>query len=231
MNERFNKTINAITLSTPLGCMGEAHCFTARMERSGALIYFGNANVERLGEHLGAVGEYSFDMLASVIETSGFLNIDEYGASSSTAGEDEIEVETTQGLRRFSRDPFSTCPLFWGVMTLCLNLIERATWGDEAYKRATTDPATLPEPIHKIEADLNYDRRILPPTAGKRHLQKHRVQPPESRGDCKWIAYRFEDGTYIEYDRSDRTYVVCLRGFRTGPRTMTEIVSIYDKEE
>lgn len=125
----YNKTIEAITLRMPLGCMGESQCFAARMERSGALIYFGTANVERIGEHLGAVGKLKFDMLACVIETSGFLDLPDSGDSFSTAGETEIDLETTSGPRAISRDVLAVCPIFWAIETLCMSLLQNASWG------------------------------------------------------------------------------------------------------
>jgi hypothetical protein len=233
LTQPYNKTINAITLRTPLGCMGEIACYTARMERSGALVYFGQVNVERLGEHLGDVGEADFDRLASVIETSGFLDIASYGTVASTAGENEIELETTNGTMKFTRDVVDSCPIFWAVETLCKKLIGNACWGMDAYLRATTDPKDLPEPIHILEEELNHDRRVMPNSAAKRLLRKYRVQPPEKRGGDKWIAYRFVDGKfkeYVEYDRTTRTYTVCGLGYRSSPCTMADLLDYFARE-
>ncbi|TWU49005.1 hypothetical protein Poly51_49090 [Rubripirellula tenax] len=211
--------------------MGEASSFTARMERSGALTYFGHANVDRKGEHLGSVGELHFDMLATVIETSGFLEIADTDDGLSTAGETEIDLETTNGPRTISRDAFAVCPIFWAIETLCLSLLRNASWGANAYLTAITDPKDLPEPIHVIEADLNHDRRVLPESPAKRHLRKHRIQPPEIRGADRWIAYRFDDDTCIEYDRSTRTYTICTRGYRSDPRDMQGVTRFFADQD
>lgn len=207
--------------------MGEAKCFTARMERTGALIYYGRANDPRGGEHLGDVGEMMFDMLASVIETSGFLDIAESDFGLSTAGVIEIDLETTHGPRSFSRDAFEVCPIFWAVEILCMSMIDKAIWGPDAYIAAITDPADTPEPIHLIEAALNLDRRKLPESAEKRYLRAHRIEPPEVRGDDRWLAYRFDDDTNIEYDRSTQDYTLCTRGYRIESMAMTDLVRYF----
>ncbi|MFG0255365.1 MAG: hypothetical protein ACF787_09780, partial [Rhodopirellula sp. JB053] len=95
------------------------------------------------------------------------------------------------------------------------------------YLAAITDTEDLPEPIHVIEADLNHDRRVLPESPAKRHLRKHRIQPPEMRGEDKWMAYRFDNDICVEYDRPTRTYTICARGYRSDPTDMQGVIRFF----
>ena len=167
--------------------MGECPYFVVRFERTGAFRYHGKANVERLGDYRGSVSSLRFDMIASVVETSGFLSLPAHGEVSSTVGDTEIEIETSEGSRSFSRDGLDTCPIFWAVETLLGVLFDGAEWGDDAYQKAFQDPNDLPEPLHVIEAALNHDRRVLPNSAVKRYLRAHRIQPPEFTDDETWV--------------------------------------------
>ena len=134
-----NKTIAAISLSTPHGCMGECPWFRMKVLRTGAIDYHGMANVETIGERRGSVNYLEFDSIASVVETSGFLDLSEEddGDCVSTIGNAEIGVEFVDGRScLFVRDAMNQQPIFWAVSKLMTNLLEGVKWGDDEYDGA-----------------------------------------------------------------------------------------------
>jgi len=208
----YNKSIKALTLETPPGCMGECPCFEMRVEASGALEYRGLRNMPKIGEHKGRIN--SFDYLASVVETSGFLNLSqppepsEWGLS--TVGIVSIGVELVDGQTFcFWRDALDVPPLFWAVETLMMKVLEDAEWGADVHDRP---PREEDEPRWAILKDIDFDRRELPYSAKKVYLKAHALRPPEPRENNTWIAYRFSETSYIEFSRSVREYTLFSDG-------------------
>ena len=113
-----------------------------RAERTGALEYCGVANVDVIGQRKGSVNYYEFDSIASVVETSGFLEISENddGDCVTTGGNTTIGVEFTDGLKRvFTRDGMNEPPIFWAVAKLLGFLLAKVRWGDSEYEQAAIE--------------------------------------------------------------------------------------------
>jgi hypothetical protein len=214
----YNKSIKALTLYTPLGCMSECPCFYMRVEASGALEYHGIANMPKIGDHKGCVNPLSFDALAGVVETSGFLQLSESPEPSescfSTIGTVTIGVELMDGQTlSFWRDALGVLPpLIWAVEKLMIGLLEDAEWGDDVHARAIMGPLPEEEPVWAIQKDIDFDRRKMPNSAKKVYLKAKAVRPPEPRENNIWIAYRFSTTSYIEYSRSTREYTLYSDG-------------------
>jgi hypothetical protein len=137
-----NKTIESLSLDTPSGCMGECPWYSMKASRSGALEYRGIANVGVIGEKTGSVNYYEFDLIASVVETSGFLDLSEKddGDCFSTVGDTTICVTFLDGGERvFNRDGMNEPPIFWAVAKLIETLLEKGKWGREEYDQAPRD--------------------------------------------------------------------------------------------
>ena len=129
MFEMHNKTIKSLSLNTPLGCMAECPCFSMTASHTGRLEYRGVANVELTGEYTGSVNYFEFDSIASVVETSGFLDLSEHdtGGWISTVGSTTIGVTFLDGRERFfTRDAMNEPPIFWAVAKLICFLLEKA---------------------------------------------------------------------------------------------------------
>ena len=110
-----------------------------RAFKNGALEFNGIANVEPVGECLGTVNFYQFDSVASVVETSGFLDLseDDDGDCVSTVGNTIIEIQFVDGpTRTFTRDAMNEPPIFWAVSRLTESLLDLAKWGREVYDSA-----------------------------------------------------------------------------------------------
>jgi hypothetical protein len=134
-----NKNIESLSLDTPSGCMGECPWYSMKVFRTGALEYRGIANVDVIGERTGRVNYYEFDLVASVVETSGFLDLSEMddGDCVSTAGDTTIGVTFAGGHERvFTRDALNEPPIFWAVARLIESLLDKAKWGQDEYKQA-----------------------------------------------------------------------------------------------
>lgn len=133
----YNKTVTAISLTTPHGSFGEMRRLHVRMQRNGAIDYEGIANVPMLGKRKGCVNFLEFDRLASLIETSGVLGNDESPSLHCSAGSTEIEVELTDG-RRQAIEEFvhSIAPIHWAVSRLLHLLLDEAEWGDDKYAQS-----------------------------------------------------------------------------------------------
>jgi hypothetical protein len=119
--------------------LGECPCYSMKATRTGALEYRGVANVEMIGERKGSANYYEFDLLASVVETSGFLDLPEQddGEAITTVGNTTIGVTFFDGRERvFKRDAMNEPPIFWAVARLIETLLEKAKWGDDAYHQA-----------------------------------------------------------------------------------------------
>jgi hypothetical protein len=127
-----NKTIESLSLDTPSGCMGECPWYSMKASRTGALEYRGIANVQVLGEKTGSVNYYEFDLVASVVETSGFLDLSEKddGDYLSTVGNTGIGVTFLDGRERyFTRDAMNEPPIFWAIAKLIESLLQKVEWG------------------------------------------------------------------------------------------------------
>lgn len=134
-----NKKIASLSLDTPSGCMGECPWYAMKASRTGELEYRGIANVEVLGEQNGSVNYFEFDLIASVVETSGFLDLSEKddGHCISTMGNTTIAVTFLDGRERiFTRDAMNEPPIFWAVAKLIETLLQNAKWGQEEYQKA-----------------------------------------------------------------------------------------------
>ncbi|TVS11942.1 MAG: hypothetical protein EA424_23150 [Planctomycetaceae bacterium] len=113
--------------------------------RTGALEYRGVANVDVIGEQHGSINYYEFDLIASVVETSGFLDLpeDDDGDCISTVGNTVIAVTFSDGRERvFTRDAMNEPPIFWAVAKLIETLLAKAKWGQDEYNRAAVDFAS-----------------------------------------------------------------------------------------
>ncbi|MEM7312176.1 MAG: DUF6438 domain-containing protein [Planctomycetota bacterium] len=122
--------------------MGECPWYSMKAARTGAFEYRGIANVDMIGEHNGSINYYEFDMVASVIETSGFLDLpeDDDGDCISTVGPTVIAVTFADGRERvFTRDAMNEPPIFRAVAKLMETLLEKAKWGQNAYNQAAVD--------------------------------------------------------------------------------------------
>ena len=182
--------------------MGECAWFTMRVQTNGALEYRGIANVPRLGEHRGSVNFFSFDSIASVVETSGFLQLpsSDYSRGMSTGGETIITVEFNDGRSAiFMRAFANPAPLIWAVQVLMTHLLERAEWGDAAYAHAVEGPKQVDRSAQDVESRIDFLRRELPNSDLKRYLKTHLAIPPEPIGDDTWIVYRFDVYTTIRF--------------------------------
>ncbi len=96
-------------------------------------------NVEVIGEQNGRINYYEFDLIASVVETSGFLELpdDDDGDCISTVGDTVITVTFSDGRERvFTRDAMNEPPIFWAVAKLMEKLLEKAKWGQSEYDQA-----------------------------------------------------------------------------------------------
>ena len=104
--------------------------------KTGALKFTGHANIEPMGEQLGAVNFYQFDNIASVVETSGFLQLpdrEDDGAISSV-GNTIIEIGfSDRSSRIITRDGLFEPPIFWAVAKLTESMLELAEWGKKEY--------------------------------------------------------------------------------------------------
>lgn len=119
--------------------MGECPFFRMRVSRTGTVEYHGLANVDIVGERIGRVNFHQFDALASLVETSGFLDLSEKddGVWSSTIGKIQIGVDLVGGRQYlFTRDAMNVVPLFSAVEEQMRNLLEGVTWEDEKYDGA-----------------------------------------------------------------------------------------------
>ena len=131
-----NETINSIALQTAPGCLGECAYFRMLTFRTGALKFSGLANIEPMGENVGAVNFFQFDNIASVIETSGFLELpdQEPDGAMSSVGNTILEIGFSDGsTRTISRDGLFEPPIFWAVAKLTESMLELVKWGQKEY--------------------------------------------------------------------------------------------------
>lgn len=131
-----NKTISSIALQTAPGCLGECAYFRMLTFRTGALKFTGLANIEPMGENVGAVNFYQFGNIASVVETPGFLELpdQERDGAMSTVGNTILEIEFSDGsVRTISRDGLFEPPIFWAVAKLTESMLELVKWGQKEY--------------------------------------------------------------------------------------------------
>ena len=100
------------------------------------------ANVDVIGEKKGCFNLIEFDCVASVVETSGFLNLsdEDDGEGVSSVGNLVIGVTFRNGQQRiFTRDALNEPPIFWGVAKLIEVLLENVEWGEDVYLNADQD--------------------------------------------------------------------------------------------
>ena len=104
--------------------------------RTGALEFTGFANIEPMGEKLGSVNFYQFDKIASVVETSGFLQLADKNPDGgmSSVGDTIIEIGFLDNShRKLTRDGLFEPPIFWAVAKLTESMLELAEWGQIEY--------------------------------------------------------------------------------------------------
>lgn len=139
MNRLFNESIAALTLETPPGCLGECRCFRMEVKETGELTYCGMLNVELVGRHLGCVNFVSFDYIASVVETSGLLDLQETVDRDwmSTVGNTSVGVVFKNGrTRNFVRDATDQPPILWAIAQLLEGMLADVEWGEDAFSAA-----------------------------------------------------------------------------------------------
>jgi hypothetical protein len=132
--------------------MGEGPEFVIEIHRSGAFEYSGKSNAKHPGMHKGAVNLFAFDNTASVITTSGFLQLSTPDVSTfTTAGLYKITVCTDDGQETFVSDALYMPPIFWAITQLILSMIDCAKWGDEEYSKAiNTFPSRLDGSYYQV---------------------------------------------------------------------------------
>ena len=91
-----------------------------------------------------------------------------------------------------------------------------------------SDPnAYLERHLDEVKNAVRYDRLCLPRSATKSFLRAHRVRPPERTHSKSWIVYKFGVGTFIEYERWEKTYTVCESGTRTIYHDFAALVAAF----
>lgn len=117
--------------------MGECALYRMLAFKTGALRFEGFANTQPMGEKFGSVNYYQFDNIASLVETSGFLELpDQDNGGMSTVGNTIVEIGfTDDSIRTITRDALFEPPVFWAVSSLTGSLLQSAEWGQEQYDK------------------------------------------------------------------------------------------------
>jgi len=91
--------------------------------------------MQPMGENCGSVNYFRFDKIASLVETSGFLELpDQDDSCFSSVGSTIIEIGfTDDSIRTITRDACFEPPVFWAVSSLTQSLLKLAEWGQEEY--------------------------------------------------------------------------------------------------
>ncbi len=118
------------------GCFGRCPTYWAKIDvAAGSVLYVGQANTKRLGEHRGTVDQQKLERLCYLVNEIGYMNMSHRFWSPATDLQTVYTTVVKDGERKLIYHYGDTGPAsLWAVEQVLDDLIRTATWSERPSK-------------------------------------------------------------------------------------------------
>ena len=110
-------------------CYGKCPVYKVIFKSDGAASYFGEKNVERIGEFKGSIDKFYFYKLSQLIQYENFFDLEDNYESGMTDLPSAYVSVVKNGVRKSVRDYGSEGPIkLWTIETVIDALAEKINW-------------------------------------------------------------------------------------------------------